>query len=212
MCAIIQAECIKGEKYMENKKKPNNENINSFTIPRRIAWFVLRTVLIITIIVTLAFFFFLTGMHSANTYILVTEGMTLRASCILGKSDTSELKQYFTDKFIETDPALQENEYSYYTIQKYDYRISVDGISILPWNTTATLTVTERIPTITGEAKKNAPTDAVPEWQNAQYKVVCIKKNNRWFITKITKVKDAEKSQPNATPDMNLLNTKKLNS
>lgn len=180
-------------------------NDNKYTIPRRAAWFTLRTLLVITFVVSATLFVFLEAMAASNIYILVTEGMELRANCIFDQKDKQEMLQYFSEGFVKNDELINDNVYEYYAISKFDYRLKIDDMNIWPWNKTATITVTERIPVILGNAKIDAPTDAVPEWDNAQFKVVCLKDNNRWYITKITKVKDVDKDEPRATPDMSLL-------
>ena len=186
-------------------KKKRNDDLNQFTVPRRATWFILRTLLVITIVVTLAFVVFMESMNVANLYILVTEGLKLRADCVFGEKDPNELYQYFSDEFVKSDEKLTDNIYGYYTISNYDYRLNIDGMNIWPWNTTATVTVTERISSISGTPNVDAPTAAVPEWTDAQYKIVCSKENNRWYITKITLVKEAPEEKPRATPNMSLL-------
>lgn len=192
---------------MNKTKKKTDKNLNRFTVPRRALAYALKTLLLVTVVSGLAFFVFLTAMHASNVYIIATEGMTLRTSCILGQSDKNEMYEYFSEGFIENDSAFEDNVYGYYDITNYDYRLSVDGISILPWKSTATLTVTERIPSIVATAHVDAPEAAVPEWVDAQYSIVCTKQDNRWYITNIKLIKEAPPEEPNATPDMSLLKT-----
>ena len=47
-------------------KKKRNDDLNQFTVPRRATWFILRTLLVITIVVTLAFVVFMESMNVAN--------------------------------------------------------------------------------------------------------------------------------------------------
>lgn len=189
-----------------NRKRSNlkNKPTNKFTVPRRATWYVLRTILLITIVVSMTFYVFLTAMHTANIYIIVTEGITLRAKCILGQGEITEMQQYFTNTCIAEDSALQDNVYDNYNISGFDYRLSVDKIDVKPWKKTASMTVTERIPTINGTAYESAPSSAIPEWEDVQYKVICMKENNRWYITKITVSDEKIKEKPKATPNMSL--------
>ena len=177
---------------------------NNFTIPRRAVWYVLRTVLIITVVVTLTFLTFLTAMYSSNIYIIVSEGMTLRAKCILGQGEQTEMQQYFSVNCIESDTAFKDNVYDHYKIINYDYRLTVNKLNVLPWNKTASMIVTERIPTITGTAYEDAPTSSIPDWQSVKYKVVCMKENNRWYITKIEVEEKVSDNVVRATPNMSL--------
>ena len=177
---------------------------NSYVIPRRAVWFVLRTLIMIIVVITLTFFAFLTAMYSSNIYIIVTEGMTIRAGCILGQNEQVEMQQYFTQNCIKEDEAFTDNVYNYYKIAKYDYRLNVNKLSVLPWNTIATVTVTERIPTIQGTAYEDAPTASVPSWQSVRYKVVCMRENNRWMITKVEVDEKVSDNVVRATPNMDI--------
>ena len=187
-------------------KKTLKSNIpdNKYTVPRRAVGFIVRIFSVIIIVAILAFTAFLTAMHSANIYILVTEGITLRAKCILGQGELTEMEQYFTDEFIKSDKAFQDNVYENYSITGFDYRLNVDKISLWPWSKTASMTVTERIPSITGTAYESAPSSAIPAWEDVQYKVVCIKENNRWYISKVTAIGKPKPDAPKATPNMSL--------
>ncbi|NLB61386.1 MAG: hypothetical protein GX802_03005 [Clostridiales bacterium] len=192
---------------MANKKKKRLKS-NPYTVPRRLSWFVLRTVIILIVIVLIALFSFLAAMHAANIYVVVTEGVTLRAACILGDGDINQMYEYFSTEYMDNDNELYDNVYKHYDITNYDYRLTVNSVNIWPWNTTATMTVTERIPSITGTANPDAPQSAVPEWTSAQYVVTCIKSQNRWYITDIITVKVDPPEDEQATPDMSLLTPK----
>jgi hypothetical protein len=193
---------------MAKSRKKKRLSNNPYTIPRRLSWFILRTVIILFAVVLAALFCFLTAMHAANIYIVVTEGITLRADCVLGDGDINQMYEYFSTDFVENDTLLYDNVYKHYNITNYDYRLTVNSINIWPWNTTATMTVTERIPTIIGTANPDAPQAAVPEWTAAQYVVTCIKSNGRWYITDIITVKLNPPEEQHATPDMSLLTPK----
>ena len=56
---------------------------NQYAIARRSIWYLLRTLLVIALIVVLCLTAFVTAMHISNIYILVTEGLELRAGYIL---------------------------------------------------------------------------------------------------------------------------------
>ena len=61
------------------------EKSNPLGTVRRSIWYVLRTVLIVSLILGGAFAVFTEGMYISNMYIIVTEGMALRAETILNK-------------------------------------------------------------------------------------------------------------------------------
>ena len=184
--------------------KKSKEMQNAFVIPRRAVWYVLRTLIIIMIVVSMTFFIFLTMMHYTNIYIIVTEGMTIRAKCILGESDPIEMEQYFTESCIKADKAFEENVYEHYNIKKHDYRLTVNKLSVLPWNKTATVKVTERVPSITGTAYEDAPSSSIPEWESVIYNIVVLNENNRWSITKIEVSDEKPAEIPRATPNMSM--------
>lgn len=177
---------------------------NNYTVPRRAVWFVLRTVLIIIVVVTMTFFAFLTAMYASNIYIIVTEGMTIRAKCILGQGEKTEMEQYFSVNCMNNDEMLKDNVYEHYKIANYDYRLTVNKLNVLPWNKTASMIVTERIPTISGTPYEDAPTASVPEWTSLRYRVICMRENNRWYITKVEIEEKVSDNVARPTPNMSL--------
>ncbi len=52
---------------------------NRYTVARKSIWYVLRTMLAIVAVVIIALYAFIGAMHVSNIYILVSEGMELRA-------------------------------------------------------------------------------------------------------------------------------------
>ena len=78
---------------------------NQYAIARRSIWYLLRTLLVIALIVVLCLTAFVTAMHISNIYILVTEGLELRAGYILQGGEIAPLTEYFTENFIAQDPA-----------------------------------------------------------------------------------------------------------
>lgn len=201
------------EKMINNTDRPtegsdNNAKAtakNKFTAPKRTAWYLFRTALIFAVIVglmTIAFFF---AMDAANIYIIVTEGMTLRMDCTLGSRDYNEMYEYFIADFVDKDERVHNNAYDLYNIENYDYRLDIDKIDIWPFATTATMTVTERVPNITGEGTADAPSANVPAWEAGRYTVTCKKIDGRWFIEKVKLIKANPEEPPRATPDMSLL-------
>ena len=191
-------------KNRRNRVRSQHDD-NPFSIPRRSAWYLLRTTLIIALVVVLAFVAFLYAMDAANIYIIVTEGLTLRINCTLGDGDPNELYEYFLSDFVDSDERIHNNPYELYAIDSFDYRLDLNGFSLLPFASTATMTVTERIPYITGEGTPNAPSGAIPEWEAGRYLVSCVNIDGRWYISDVSLVEANPPEEVRPTPDMSLL-------
>ena len=113
---------------------------NQYAIARRSIWYLLRTLLVIALIVVLCLTAFVTAMHISNIYILVTEGLELRAGYILQGGEIAPLTEYFTENFIAQDPALYAGTYSSFNVTNFIYKIEVKSLLTLPGDSTATVT------------------------------------------------------------------------
>lgn len=179
---------------------------------KRGIWFFMRMVLIIAALLALGYSVFTVAMRAGNLYILATEGLQLRAECILQDGPQVELREYFTEGFLSKDEMLQGTEYDNYTINNFDYRVEVEGISVWPWGTGATVTVVERMASISGsihEDKKpaNALPDAVypiPEWEGGRYRLYFSFREDRWYIYQMVLIDVTPSEQPKRTPDMRM--------
>ena len=116
---------------------------NQYAIARRSIWYLLRTLLVIALIVVLCLTAFVTAMHISNIYILVTEGLELRAGYILQGGEIAPLTEYFTENFIAQDPALYAGTYSSFNVTNFIYKIEVKSLLTLPGDSTATVKVYE---------------------------------------------------------------------
>ncbi len=157
------------------------------TMIKRGIWFFMRTVLIITFIVALCVGVFLTAMEASNLYILATEGLQLRAECVLMEGDRISLAEYYTGTFIDEDEKLNSAVYDDYDISSFELTTTLEGISVLPWSTTAYVTVVERVEmngSIKEEAKGENPDGEfpLPDWEPGRYAVRFIKHEGRWYI------------------------------
>lgn len=179
---------------------------------KRGIWYFMRTTLIAVALVALCAGVFITAARMTNLYILATEGLQLRAQCILADGALLDLEEYFTLAFIEEDPGLLQNPYLDYTIKSYDYRVEVESISVWPWSTHASVTVVDRMAALNGtilEDKKTAgaPEDAaypVPKWESARYLLRFRLRDDRWYIYQIQLVDAAPTMAPKPTPDMRI--------
>lgn len=183
----------------------SSRGANSLGVVRRSIWYVLRAVLIVSLLLGVAFAVFTEGMYISNMYIIVTEGMELRADAVLKNGSASELSQYFTEDFLATDELLNSGAYGSYAVDSYDYRYTIKGVSVMPWSKTGTVTYIERIPTIVGTPISDDVTQPLPRWTAMRYKIRLVKVEGSWLISelKVLEVDPPQEALP--TPDYSQL-------
>ncbi|NCB31808.1 MAG: hypothetical protein EOM66_10430 [Clostridia bacterium] len=181
---------------------------NQYTVARKSIWFVLRTLLIIVALIVAALYVFIGAMHVSNIYILVSEGMEKRAECILEGGSVNELTEYFTQDFVSKDAALYNDRYVNYTVTNFIYKLDVNSLLVLPWDTSASMKVTERLLSLSGTPNEGLPEDAkLPAWTPARYSVKLRRMNGRWYISDMILLQENPAEAPKPTPDMNLMPT-----
>ena len=189
-----------------DKKTESTHNANPLGTTRRIIWYALRTVLVISVILALCYGVFTEAMYISNMYIVATEGMSLRAEAILTSASVSDLEQYFTEEQLDGDYMLYAGTYGDYTIENYDYRFQIKGIRVLPWSKSGTITYVERIPTITGSADFESETPAYPPaWTPVCYAIRLNKVEGRWLISGLTVLEENPEEEVLPTPDYSQL-------
>ncbi len=179
---------------------------------RRGIWFFMRTILLLLLLGALCYCVFTTASFASNLYILTTEGMQLRAECILLEGPRLKLREYFSPSFLAEDEALQGSVFEDYTITGFDYNIKVEGISVWPWSETAAVTLVERLTSISGalhEEKRpaNAEEGAVfppPDWEAGRYMLRFRRTGGRWYIYQLQLLEAAPPEAPKATPDLSM--------
>lgn len=174
---------------------------------RRSIWYVLRAVLVVSLLLGLAFAVFTEGMYISNMFIVVTEGMALRAETILKNGSVSDLSQYFAQEFLDSDDQLLSGEYLDYAVDSYDYRYSIKSISVLPWAKSGHVGYVERIPTIVGAPVSDDVTSGVPAWTPVRYRVNLVKIEGRWLISSLTVEEMNPEEEARPTPDYSQLET-----
>ncbi len=116
---------------MENKKtkgkakSAKSEKRSPLGVARRGVWYLLRLLLIITLSVSLCYAALVEAMYISNIYIIVSEGMEMRADCILGNISKNELSEHFDENWLIRDEQLESGKYDAYRIDSYDYRLSI---------------------------------------------------------------------------------------
>ncbi|MBO4562546.1 MAG: hypothetical protein J5772_02925 [Clostridia bacterium] len=188
---------------MANKES----NSNPLGTVRRSIWFVLRAVLIVSLLIGLAFAVFTEGMYISNMSLIVTEGMKLRADTILNNGPIADLRLYFTEDLLDTDPMLLGNLYSDYTVESYDYRYSIKSVSVLPWANTGSVTYIERIPSINATPVSDEVTGHVRAWTPVLYKIQFVKVEGSWLIDKLIVLEENPEEDAKPTPDYSQLET-----
>jgi len=177
-------------------------------IARRSMAYVVRTIMIVIAVILLCALAFLTAERASNLYILTSESMALRAACVLDDGDRETLEEYFLLTCIAEDARLNGNEYVNYTISSYNYDISVEGLTVLPWSATATATVVETV-TMKGaiaadlmEEDKTAADYPLPAWESSRMKLHFVNTGERWYISEIETLEIDPDASALRTPDM----------
>ena len=155
---------------------------SKYGVARRSIWYILRFVLIASVVVTLCYAALMEAMYVSNIYIIVTEGMEMRADCILGNKSKAELTEHFTESWLQEDEAVNGNKYSLYRVDSYDHRLEIEKFRVWPWSKEATLQVVERVPNIQATPYSSDTTDPVPSWVAGRDEINVDKFDGRLFF------------------------------
>ncbi len=195
---------VKNRAVLTEQEKQRNR-ADQFGRTRRGIWYILRTVIIIAVVVLLCYAAFMEALYISNNYIIVTEGMALRADCILNDGSLSMLNDYFSDSELNMDTDLFADKYDAYHVESYNYSIDVEKMSVYPWSKKAVFVVRETVTQIIASPYDDGNTKAAPEWTNARYEVITEKYAGKWIITKINLVEADPDIDPPHTPDYSKL-------
>ena len=167
---------------------------------RRLVWHVASRLLIVTLVLGLLVTGFYYAMNMTNIYIVLKDGMARRAQVVMMTEDVTELRKYFYDSFLNRDAAVQTvmdgtSPYQAYNIVGIDHRLSMNFTWVWPWDSTARVDITERIPAIDGRVKGTVAEDYIdrfgsaalypPEWISARYRATLVKENGQGKILSI---------------------------
>ena len=169
---------------------------------RRIIWFIASRLLVICLILGLMITVFYYAMNLTNIQIILKDGMANRAKYVMGiTTDRSELDRYFQAACLDNDNAVLEtaqgnSPYEDYNVRGLDHRLDMGFVWVWPWETTARLTIKERIPRIDGRVKGTRADEIIardgadalypPAWQEAEYRVLLVKESGQWKIKTLT--------------------------
>jgi len=152
----------------------------------RFVQYLAKKVIVLAIIVCLAVLATLIAYDCANIYIVVTEGMTLRATSILEGQENVVLQKFFTQAYLKADPLMNNNVYNDFIIQDYNIKMRVKWLWAWPWEERVKAVIEESIPKIVGKPRDDEqPVKTPPSWQNGEKIVLLEKQDGHWKIAGI---------------------------
>lgn len=169
----------------------------------RSSLYIARTIALVFLGVMLCVLAFVSCARLANLYILVNEGMALRAECILQDGPKEELDNYFTAECIAADGRLSDATYQPYTVASYNYMLDFSRIRVWPWFKDLSVDVLEQTDRIVGSANSNAvdPDSDPPPWTPIRYRLTVSKVKGSWRISSIITLTVDPKIDPLPTAD-----------
>jgi len=171
----------------------------------RFLTFIAKKAVVILVVLALVSTAFTCAMNLSNMFILVNDGMAMRANVILGKTDADELPKFFTHEYIASEPAFADSYYWKYDLYGSSYSLKIEKLWAWPWQSTVTCRVRERVileaylKVEHQNEQQLATTEKFPAdpWHNYVYDVVLRKlSDGSWVIARITPVEEL----PEATP------------
>lgn len=164
---------------------------------RRLMWYLASRLLVITVVLGLMTVVFYYAMNLTNIYVVLKDGMAMRAKVIMMHEDESELTKYFQQSWLEKDNALLaarqgSSPYENYNVRGIDHRLEMGFMWVWPWDSNTTVTITESIPRIDGRAKAAVAEKLVaqngagalypPAWTGGTYRVNLVQENGQWHV------------------------------
>ena len=168
---------------------------------RRFIWYLASRLALLIVLLGLFTVTFYYAMNATNIYIVLKDGMAKRAQVIMMGEDATELNKYFQSSFLQRDQNLLiaeegQSPYQYYTIRGIDHRLELTWMWCWPWESTARVEFSEKIPRIDGRLNRTYADAAKalygdgyetpPKWQGGRYTATLVKENNQWHIKSIT--------------------------
>lgn len=183
------------------------KQLRAVTSVRRSVFYVMRAILSVLAIGALCILSFSFAARVSNAYILVNEGMSQRAECILKNTPDSDLASFFSVSCIESDEELRSTSavpYSGMTINSYEYSIKIRNLHLLPWHINTYVDVIEEISNIKGSVPADSASGAsIPDWAPRKYRLNLGKTDGRWFIESVQFLELNPRIDAPATPDPN---------
>ena len=181
---------------------------------RRFMWFLSSRLVIFTLVVGILVLVFYTCLNISNIYILLSDGMKARAEVMLTREEPEQLNNYFRAEFLTGDEALNlalgpSSPYVDYEITDFEYKLSIESVWCWPWQDTASATIVERIPKITGQvvsSRSEAVEDGSlpstpPTWQGGRYEITLYRSNGQWKVAGMRQTQIIVEPTPSPTPE-----------
>ena len=157
---------------------------------RRLVWFIGRNLIWLCVILGVLVCGFYMCLNTANIYVILTDGLEKRVDAILTREDAEKLGMYFHADFLSNDDALEgafdgTSVYDDYNISAFEYDLTIEKLWAWPWDSYATCTVVERVPSITGSviaSRRSEASATIPAWQGGRYDITLVKDNGAWKI------------------------------
>lgn len=178
--------------------------LRAVTAVRRSVFYFMRAILTILAIGALCILSFMAGSRLSNAYILVNEGMTMRAECMLKNTPENELAAFFSSDCIQSDAAERETcaaPYATVSVSSYEYNLKIKDLHLLPWHINTYVDVVEEIRSIRWTASAESGSASVPDWTPRRYRLHLGKSDGRWLIESVELLELNPKLDVPATPD-----------
>ncbi len=171
---------------------------------RRGVWYLASRLFLICLILGMVITVFYYAMNLSNIQIILKDGMAARAKVIMGiETDPQVLNRYFQSGYLPTDEELTAtangtSPYANYNVRGINHRLSMGFLWTWPWDSSARVTISEKIPRIDGRVKGTKADEVIaqkgaggvypPPWPEMQYRVNMIKENGQWKIRTLTRI------------------------
>ena len=171
---------------------------------RRGIWYLASRLFLFCPILGIAITVFYYAMNLSNIQIILKDGMAARAKVIMGiETDETVLNRYFQAAYLSTDEELTaavngKSAYADYNVRGIDHRLTMGFLWTWPWDNSARLTITEKIPRIDGRVKGTRAEELIaqngasavypPAWPEVQYRANLIRENGQWKIRTLTRI------------------------
>jgi hypothetical protein len=176
----------------------------------RLLFFWIKLLFVVLVVVAIAGSAFFIAMDVTNIALMSGDALKARADyVILGDLyEGQELNKFFTDEFLSRDELIQDSPYTYYAVTDYEQKVQRSWIWCWPWQNKVSFTITQHVYELKGDLKAEHKTEeqiekgqqvAPPAWKDSVYTIRCERIDDRWLITDIVFVEEAE-PLPTPTP------------
>lgn len=181
--------------------------------PVRGILFVLSRLAIVVVIIMIVIVAFYAAMNTMNIDMIAKDALVMRAKVVLvhdeEKVDSSSLKNFFTEDFLNSDPVLTSSTYDGYKVTNFYQRVNVHPPIVWPWQDKVSVEVDDIITDIAGreadqtdeEGNTIKGTAKPPEWKNGSYQLEMVKVEDAWKIDSMEFIKAAALPTVSPSPE-----------